>query len=84
MNRGLAPRVFSGQASLSLARWDPLAACGLCRTITLWDVATGKEQATLTGHTGRVYSVSFSPDGKMLVSGSADGTIKVWDVQPAK
>ncbi len=31
------------------------------------------------GHAGGVTSVSFSPDGKTVVSGSFDGTIKLWD-----
>ena len=31
-------------------------------------------------HSGTIYSVAFSPDGTKIVSGSADGTIKVWDL----
>ncbi len=34
---------------------------------------------TFQGHTGFVYSVATSPDGKRIVSGSADSTVKVWD-----
>ena len=30
-------------------------------------------------HSGYVYSVAFSPDGKTIVSGSGDKTLKVWD-----
>ena len=48
-------------------------------TIHLWDVITGQHQV-LTGHTGWVNSVSFSPDGLTLASGSADTTIRLWDV----
>ncbi len=43
----------------------------------LWQ---GKELATLSGHTKAVNAVAFSPKSKMLVSGSSDGTVKVWDL----
>ena len=36
---------------------------------------------TLYGHTGAVTSVSFSPDGTRIVTGSDDGTAKVWDAR---
>ena len=48
--------------------------------IWLYDVDTGAEVALFTGHTGWVYSVSFSPDGITLASGSRDNTVRLWDV----
>src|SRR5262249_16169027 len=34
---------------------------------------------TLKGHTAEIFSVSWSPDGRRLATGSQDGTAKVWD-----
>ncbi|CAC5341881.1 hypothetical protein PLAN_150001 [Planktothrix rubescens CCAP 1459/22] len=46
----------------------------------MWDVQSQREIATLTGHSYRVKSVAFSPDGRTLASGSGgwNNTIKLW------
>ncbi|KAJ1642400.1 ribosome assembly [Coemansia asiatica] len=36
--------------------------------------------SSLTGHTEAVLSVSFSPDGSQLASGSGDTTVRIWDL----
>jgi WD40 repeat protein len=48
--------------------------------IKLWEVASGSLVRTLSGHTNWVFSVAFSPDGRLLASGSGDTTIKLWEV----
>ena len=57
-------------------------------TLKVWDAQTGQETLTLKGHSDIVHSVSFSPDGKRIVSGSGrpslhdkkPGEIKIWDI----
>ena len=50
------------------------------QTIKLWNLQDNTS-TTLTGHTDKVNSVTFSPDGKLLASGGNDRAIKIWDVQ---
>jgi WD40 repeat protein len=57
---------------------------GLGGTITVWDVATGKERVTFAGHRDRVYSLAFSPDGKLLATGGDDGKVILWDWKTGK
>ena len=50
--------------------------------VLLWDVSSGKNIATFRGHCSDVQELTFSPDGKLLASGSYDGTILLWDIKP--
>jgi len=48
--------------------------------VRVWDAATGKELATLTGHTGGVHCITISPDGKYLATGGDDKVVIVWNL----
>ena len=67
---------------LCLAYWNNTIATGsMPQDIIIIDALTGSQSAVLSGHSGHVRALNFSPDGTFLVSGSNDKTIKLWDVQ---
>jgi WD40 repeat protein len=49
-------------------------------TVKLWSVAAGKLLFTLKGHGYDINTLSFSPDGKTIASGSVDNSVKIWSV----
>jgi len=49
------------------------------KTMVVSDISTGQLIRKIRGHDGRINSVACSSDASMLLSGSYDATVKVWD-----
>lgn len=49
--------------------------------LALYDIAASSLLATYKAHTGPIWSIHVKPDGKGLVSGSADKDVKFWDFE---
>lgn len=49
-------------------------------TAKLWDVESGSEIFSLTGHQAEIVSMNFNTDGDKLITSSFDCTAKIWDV----
>lgn len=54
-------------------------AAGTCdRSVSVWQCESGTLRTQYYGHNDEVTSVAFSPDGKRIISGSRDCTVKIW------
>jgi transcriptional regulator with XRE-family HTH domain len=58
-----------------------ILATAIDQQICLWQVMDGRQLAIYHGHTGWIQTLTFSPDGATLASGSHDHTIRLWDLQ---
>ena len=53
-------------------------------TIQLWNVDASEPIRSVDTQSGRVRTLEFSPDGKILVSGDDSGKIEMWDAASGK
>jgi WD40 repeat protein len=51
--------------------------------VRVWNAVSGEILVVLKGHTGTIRTVEFSPNGEELVTASADGTARIWNVSVA-
>ncbi|HEY9646966.1 MAG TPA: WD40 repeat domain-containing protein, partial [Chroococcidiopsis sp.] len=49
-------------------------------TVRIWDLE-GEPEQTLQAHDGEIKSIALSPNGRFLVSGGLDNTVKLWDLE---
>jgi U3 small nucleolar RNA-associated protein 12 len=49
--------------------------------LTLYDIITSTQLSTYKAHSGAIWSIGLKPDGRGLVSGSADKDVKFWEFE---
>ncbi|CAD6196126.1 unnamed protein product [Caenorhabditis auriculariae] len=83
IEEGSCVRVLSGHlAAVRCVQFDGevVVSGGYDFTVKVWSAANGTCERTLQGHSNRVYSLLYDSDRRLVISGSLDTSIRVWDM----
>ena len=70
--------------SMALSPDGKVLALGFSPVVELWDLTTSQKVSQCVGHKELLVNLAFSPDGKLMASGSIDNTAKIWHVPSGK
>lgn len=80
VRRFVGPKKYLSGLAVSPDGTKIATADGVGNCIWVWNVTDRRVLNTFKGHAGTVEGIVFSRDGKSLISGSWDETVRVWDV----